>query len=243
MADLQAGSSQRDAANNYEILGVRVPMPCRVRAAKAAHVVYAVPAEIAQRFVGPELVLTEHEPGCSQLVLGFVDYLDNDLGPYREVMVVFFVQPRLRGNLEPGTFIYRLPVDGEFTSVAGRSIWGFPKTVERIDLEYAPRWVRCRLFLDGLFAFALTVPRTGGLEMPEEETAMHTYTYHPRLCVVPFSSGSRKARMFPAGEGVHLELGEHKLAEELRSLGLPSTPLFARWTEHFHGSFGPPSAL
>ena len=37
----------------------------------------------------------------------------------------------LRGRLS--TYIHRLPVDQSFTCAAGRGIWGFPKTVERID--------------------------------------------------------------------------------------------------------------
>ncbi|MCX8072431.1 MAG: acetoacetate decarboxylase family protein [Candidatus Binatia bacterium] len=230
-------------AQRYEVLGQTVVMPCRVRAAKAANVVYSVPAEAARSFIGPALEPLEHERGQSQLVLGFVDYTDNDLGPYREVMVVFFVRPRVHSAVQPGTFIYRLPVDGEFTCAAGRQIWGFPKTVERIDLDYTADQVCCRLFLDGEFAVGLTLPRTGGMEMPEDESVMNTFTYHPDLCVVEFSSGMRGARMFPAGAGVELELGSHQLATELRTLGLPSTPLFATWAEHFFGAFGPPKRL
>lgn len=240
MVEPKRNLGAEDVPAVYDVHGVPVRMPCQVRAAKAAHVIYAVPTNAASRFVGPALCPLEHEPGQSQLVLGFVDYLDNDLGPYREVMVVFFVRPRSGTVEESGTFIYRLPVDGEFTCAAGRTIWGFPKTVERIDLEYEPESVRCRLFLDGTFALGLCVPRRGGVALPEQETTLQTYTYHPTLCVVPFSSGSREARMFPAGEGVTLELGDHEFARELRSLGLPSAPLFASWAEHFYGSFGAP---
>ena len=44
--------------------------------------------------------------------------------------------------------------------------------------------------------------------------------------------------------GVALELGDHPIADELRSLGLPdATPLLSAWSEHMTGSFGPSTKL
>ncbi|GIW43970.1 MAG: hypothetical protein KatS3mg077_1252 [Candidatus Binatia bacterium] len=239
-ARISPGSS---LPSHYEVLGVRVPMPCRVRAARAAHVVYTVPAAAARPFLGAALEPFEQEPGYSQLVLGFVDYVDNDLGPYYEVMVVFSVCPSGAQNGPPGTFIYRLPVNSEFSCAAGREIWGFPKTVERIEIQYRKHDVSCALYLDGEFAFSLSVPCVGGIEMPDEETSLFTYTYHPGLCAVPFTSGTCGARVFPEEERVHLELGTHPLAAELKSLGLPKRPVLAMWAENFRGSFGPPQPV
>jgi hypothetical protein len=229
--------------HEYVIMGTVVTLPCEVREAKAAHVLYAVPAAAATRFLGPELEPLEHEPGQSQLVLGFVDYLDNDLGQYREVMIVFFVRPRGRGSEAGGTYIYKLPVDGEFTCAAGREIWGFPKTVEQIDLDYAPERAQLRLVMDGKLVFGLSVPRSGGLPAASPPSTLLTYTYRPELHVVPFTSGSHGAWLFPGGNGVELQLGDHPIANELRSLGLPATPLVATWAEHFYGSFGAPELV
>lgn len=225
---------------HYEILGQRVALPCYVRNARAMSVVYLVPSQVAATLLGESLEPVEVEPCRAQLVLGGMDYLDNDLGRYREVMVVFFVRPRRPWLGAEGTYIYRLPVDEEFTCVAGRTIWGFPKTVEKIDFEVDDNRAYCRLVMDGLHAFTLSVPRIGGVSGSTPETEMLTYTYRPRLHAVSFASAGERVWMFPGGQGVSLELGVHPLATELRALGLPSVPLIATWTEHFTGRFGAP---
>jgi len=67
--------------------------------------------------------------------LATIDYRDNDLGEYCEVGITLFVAPAAGGG-EAGTFITRLPVNQAFTCAAGQKIWGFPKTVEDIVMEY-----------------------------------------------------------------------------------------------------------
>jgi hypothetical protein len=231
-----------DAAPVYEVLGQQVRMPCVVREARAVHVLYPVASTVAQELVGEALEVVEIASGTAQMVLGAVDYLDNDLGQYREVMIVFFVRPR-HGAGEEGTFIYRLPVDREFTCAAGRSIWGFPKTIEEIEFERGEEEVRCRLVMGGVEVFALTLPLQGGLPGETPESEMRTYTYHPTLHAVPFTSSGRGVLLFPASAGLELRLGAHPLADELRRLGLPTTPLMATWTEHFSARFGAPIPL
>src|SRR5690349_6110155 len=111
--DLQAGSgtvASDGAKNAYVIQGRTVTLPCIVRDASSASVIYMVPAAQAQSFVGPAYEVVEMAPGMTQLVLGFVDYRDNDLGDYDEVMIVFSVRPR-QGAGDDGVFIYKLPVN------------------------------------------------------------------------------------------------------------------------------------
>ncbi len=227
-------------ARVYEVLGRTVTMPCMVRDARAMHVLYPVDLQVAAELVGQALEPVEIQPGKGQLVLGCVDYLDNDLGQYLEVMMVFFVRPRWGAARREGTFIYKLPVDGEFTCAAGRQIWGFPKSVERITLQHDGSTATCTLAMEETNVFRLTMPTQGGIPGKTPEAEMLTYTYHPTLHAVPFASAGRGVRMFPGGEGVHLELGAHPLAGELRRLGLPAPPLMAIWTEHFTGRFDAP---
>ena len=101
----------------------------------------------------------ESAPGRAQFALALIDYRDNDLGSYLEVGTILFVRPE--GGGEDGTFITHLPVTEEFTCVAGNQIWGFPKSVEQIEVtntDTTSRWV---LTMDGELVVDVTVPRGG----------------------------------------------------------------------------------
>ena len=108
-----------------------------------------------------------------------IDYRDNDLGDYDEVAIIFFVTPAGGSPEEAGTFIYKLPVNQSFTCEAGCTIWGFPKTVEKIDLSAHETHVTCRVEMDGEHLLTLSIPR--GLQEPgspaADETVGPTYTY------------------------------------------------------------------
>jgi hypothetical protein len=228
-------------AVTYDILGTSVPLPCVVRDASAGTAMFEVDASAAQRLVpGDEFVVVEASPGRCQLVLAVIDYRDNDLGDYLEVGLTLFVTPRAGG--EAGTYIVRLPVDQEFTCAAGRAIWGFPKSVEDIALDYAPDHVTATLRMDGELVLRLTLPRGGDETMPP--LPMVTYTHIDGIAhATGFSQGGDGAQVVAGGEGVTLELGEHALAKDLAGLGLPGPAVMSTWTERMAGTFAAPAPL
>lgn len=231
------------AAEAYTIQGRTVILPAVVRDAGSGNAIFLVPAAAAQRFVGDAYEVVEMMPGQTQLILGFVDYRDNDLGKYHEGMVVFMVRPRGGAPGSEGTFIYRLPVDQSFTCEAGVRIWGFPKTIERIDISYAADRATCRLMMGGQHVFTLTVPRKAAAAEDAPNLDLLTYTYRDGPTVVPFTTGGHGASVGVGGEGVELLLGTHPIADDLRRLGLPTPALMSTWTEHLHGTFGAPRKL
>lgn len=228
----------------YVIQGREVAIPSLVRDAGSGVAMFMVPSTAAQRLVyGDALEVVEMAPGETQVLLGFVDYRDNDLGDYNEVMIVFLVRPR-GTELPEGTYIYKLPVDQAFTCEAGSRIWGFPKTVDRIDVRYEETSATCELSMDGQHVFTLRLPRTAIHDGEQPELEMVTYTYIDGVAhVVPFTSGGRGTVPTLGGEGVELVLGPHPLAAELRGLGLPKPAMLSSWTEHMCGSFGAPRRL
>ena len=188
--------------------------------------------------VPDEFEPVEAAPGKTQVVLVIVDYRDNDLGDYDEVGVVFMVRPRGQPEAEVGSYIHQLPVNQSFTCEAGCKIWGFPKSVQEIEFTTESDRARCRLDMDGQHVLTLTVPRGGDGETPESPALGYTL-----LDGAPhrlrFTRGGRGESTTPGGEGVTLELGDHPVADELRSLGLPDAPtLLSSWSEHFFGEFG-----
>jgi hypothetical protein len=232
--------------SSWEIQGRRVTMPVVVRDASNAVVVYPVDAARAARLLPGDAFEIVADGGQAQLVLGMVDYRDNDLGSYREIAVVLFVRPRGAAPAAAGTFIYRLPVTESFTCEAGSRIWGFPKTVEEITYDWTDGHATGTLVMDGQTVFTLRVPRGRLVPGAPEDPPMAglTYTYvDGRPHRTRFTTGGSGTTLTPGGEGVDLTLGTHPLAATLRDLGLPATPLMSSWTEHMRGTFEAPEVL
>jgi hypothetical protein len=224
------------AAPSFQIAGRTVTLPCLVRDASAGTAMFDVDAGVAQRLLpSDDFLVVESAPGRCQLVVALIDYRDNDLGDYHEVGVTFFVAPRDDPDAA-GTFITHLPVDQSFTCEAGRVIWGFPKSVEHIDFDYAESSLTATLRMDGQLVFRLRVPRGG-----DETMAPLPMTTYSLVDGVPhataFSQGGSGAQVLAGPDGVELELGSHPLARELASLGLPSPAVMSTWTEHMSGRF------
>ncbi|HWJ82852.1 MAG TPA: acetoacetate decarboxylase family protein [Nocardioides sp.] len=224
----------------HEILGQTVTMPVDVRDGSSATVVFDVPLDAARTIAPAGFEVVESGPGRAQLALALIDYRDNDLGAYLEVGTILFVRPE--GGGEDGTFITHLPVTEEFTCVAGNQIWGFPKSVERIevtDTETTSRWV---LTMDGELVVDVTVPRGGSDEMPAMPLAAYTLI-DGRPHVTRFTQGGTGSGLF-VGADVKLTLGTHPIAKELASLGVSSeSVVLSTWTERMQARFEEPTAL
>ncbi|MFI5954006.1 acetoacetate decarboxylase family protein [Cryptosporangium sp. NPDC051539] len=219
----------------YDVAGRPVTMPVQVRDASAGTVLFDVNAAAAAALIPPEFEIVESAPGRGQLAVALVDYRDNDLGAYHEVGLMFFVRPRSGG--EDGTFITRLPVDQSFTCEAGRKIWGFPKSVERIDVENTETSSSWTLYLDGEFAVRVRVPRGGSDEMPPSPM-----TAYSLIGGVPhrttFTQGGAGSQVVLGGEGVEVTLGSHVVSAELAALGLPGAPVvLSSWIERMRATF------
>lgn len=247
-------SATPSGAPVFTIQGRKVGFPVVVRNASSGAATFLVSAAAARRLLpGPEIEVAEVFPGRALCVIAAIDYRDNDLGDYNEVSIAFFVRPRgavrglpylgsaldlARGRL--GTYIHELPVDQSFTCEAGSTIWGFPKTVQEIGFEYSPDRMICRLIYDGEHALTLSLPRGGRKTLPEVELA--TYSF---IEGVPHRTAfhSRAEGFGVRLGGTQLRLGAGRVADELRSLGLPKRALMSTWMEHLHASFGPAEKL
>lgn len=246
-----AGGPSPDAGEHV-IQGHRVALPVRVRDASAFLGVYSVPARTAQSVIDYSgLEVLQCRSGKALCCLLFVRYEDGDLGRYHEFGVSFFVRPPggsggrsgrdlahlVRGRA--GVFIHRLPVDGEFTCEAGRSIWGFPKVVTDIDLHERrdERQRRAVLRFGGEPAVDLRVG--GGVPVPGGgmATSLDAYTRFEGVTRrVPWRMRASGTRFRPAG--AELRLGEHEVASELAGLGLPRRALMSSSIGKLRMSFG-----
>jgi hypothetical protein len=225
---------------SHNILGQTVTMPVEVRDASAGTVIFEVDLAAAQALAPAAFEVIESGAGRAPAALARVDYRDNDLGAYREVGTILFVRPA--GGGEDGSFITHLPVDQELTCAAGNQIWGFPKSVQRIDVTQTASTSRWVLTMDGELVLDITVPRGGTDEMPR--LPMTSYTLLAgRPHATAFSQGGTGSSLSLGGDGVSLRLGTHPVAKELASLGLPSVPVLSTWTETMQATFEQPRAL
>ena len=238
-------------ARSYVIDGRTVTMPVVVRDATSAAATYLVDAAAARRLLpGPELDVVELLPGRALFSIACIQYRDNDLGDYNEVSLAFFVRRRDQRGGVPwlgaavdlvrsrlATWIWKLPVNQHFTCAAGSGIWGFPKTIEEIGFSEADGRSSCRLVMGGRHVLTMTMVHGGSRTIPD--ATMTTYTYiGRRLHRTPFTSGASGVGIHLGG--VELALGDHPIADDLRSLGLPRRALMGEWLGKMRGRFEVP---
>ncbi len=245
------GKEKAEGAPQYQIQGRTVTLPCVVRDACAATAAWVVPSSAARALLpGAELEVAEIAPGRGILSIACIEYRDNDLGDYNEVSVALFVRKRggtrslpyvgtlydlMRGRLP--THILHLPVDQAFTCEAGRVIWGFPKTLDEIELDTAGGRARCLWNRDGQTVLRISLPQGGNRKLPEQ--TLRTFSYiDGALHVTRFASGATGFGVRLGG--VEIELGAHPIADELRSLGLPKPALMTTWMGKMWGRFEAP---
>ncbi|HXJ34987.1 MAG TPA: acetoacetate decarboxylase family protein [Candidatus Eisenbacteria bacterium] len=236
---------------HYVFQGREVTLPVVVRDASSTAATYAVDATAARALLrGPELDVVEIFPGQALFSIACIDYRDNDLGDYNEVSLALFVRLRGERPLVPylgnvvdffrnrlATYIVHLPVTQSFTRDAGEGIWGFPKTVQRIEFEDTDRRRTCTLDMDGRHVLRFSSSRGGRFTLPD--VSMTTYGYVDGvLHRTGFTAGATEVG-FGIG-GAELALGDHPIADELRRLGLPRMALMTVWMGHQHGRFEAP---
>lgn len=231
-------------------------MPVEIRTATAFMAMYSVPAAAAQRLVDHTgLEILQYRPGRGLCGLVFVDYIDGDLGPYNEFGVTFMVRnhrhhgaPSVLSDLrslargDAGALIHHLPVDGEFTLAAGRGIWGFPKILADFKADHVSSVRRGRVSQDGRLIVDLAVkqgvPTPGGGANSSLEAYAHIdgITRHTAWDMNPSGVRSRIG-------GAELRLGDHPIADDLRSLGLPRRALLTTTIPDLRMTFGDASVV
>ena len=195
------------------------------------------------------------------MALAVCRYDDTDLDPYHEVAVSFVVRPHDAPPLASagqrareffsgaiGAYIHRLPVDQEFTCAAGRGHLGLPEVGDdhrhrragrrgrgRPGFRRAGTGTTVRLVDDGVHVLTLTVAAGGRLRLPSQ--APPSYSFADGVLRRTLWTTSSEGTTGRVG-GASLVLGDHPMADELRSLGLPRRALFSSSAARMRASFG-----
>lgn len=218
-----------------ELDGVTITFPMVVKQFHAATLMLTVPADAAQSLIPSGFNVLEVAPDTAQMVIALIDYIDNPWGDYNEINLGFLVTPTDDAE-RMGSFIYRMPVDQEFTCKAGNEVMGFPKVVERIDSEYTSDTVLFRLFTGDDMAFEVEMPRA----VPQGEPS---YAHNDSFSILHGKRYSTALDM-QLGTGliadpneIRITLGSGVVADELRQLGLPKPVDVAMWGEDLSATF------
>jgi hypothetical protein len=218
------------------IQGQEITFPMEVTAMHAATLLFSVPADAAAALLpGSSFEVVEVAPGTAQLVVALCDYVENPWGDYDEVNLGFLARPAGAPEDVIGSFVYRMPVNQEFTCEAGNRVMGFPKTVETISVTYTDTSVSFALATVEGPQLTVALPRAEALGEPAAVTAT-SYSYldgvaHGTELRMDMGTGV----VDPAD--VVVTLGSGTIADELRSLGLPTTPDLATWGEGLTATF------
>lgn len=231
--------------------GREVTFPVEVRDASIATVTVLGSARGAREaLAGTGLEPVTPLPGRALWTVAAIDYRDNDLGEYHEIAIAVVVRKKGRSRLGSAadlararlhTHITHLPVDQRFTYLAGRQLWGFPKTVDQLDFDRVGDQLQVMWSRDDQLILRLSTPASGRHRVPT--TSLQTYTViDGRTHVTDFTMSGQDGS-FGSGLGVDLELGDHPVADELRRAGLPGRPMSAIWVGRATGSFGKPEPV
>ena len=248
MREQSTTSGTEQPATSVTVAGQPVALPVRVHDALVGAATFTADLGAVAAALPDGLVPAVWRPGRGLVVLAFVRYVDNDLGSYDEVAVCYPARrddgtSPLRAGLDDplarrvGAYVAHLPVTEEFSRAAGVGIWGFPKTLDELDLRFRVRVAGARWARDGREILRLKVPFGGSRPVPE--TSLATYTVHEgRLHETAFTTSGEGLRAGPGG--ARLELGDHPIADELRGLGLSRHALMTSSIRRVRGSFSAP---
>ena len=245
----------KNSESNYTIDGTEVSFPVVVSDASMLMNGFLVNAKAAQAMLeGTGFRVVELFPGKAILQLLAVDYKQNDLGDYNEGAIIFpvlapgekkpfplFGTMKRMGNGTMGNFVYRMPVDQEYTTHAGRFIWGFPKWMSRIDIEFGPSVARGTFIDEDELVYSIEA-KTGGDNTPKEQRAA-SLAIRDGKAWKTYGTNNSSGLTFSLG-GKTPKIGDsHPLAKELRTLGLPKKPMFTVSVKSTNMTFGKPESV
>ncbi|MBE9539725.1 MAG: acetoacetate decarboxylase family protein [Proteobacteria bacterium] len=237
---------------SYLIDGKPINLPLVVNDASMMMNAFLVDSKAAQAMIADSgFRVVELFPGKAIVQLLCVDYRVNPLGNYNEGAIIFpvltpdekkplpfFGTLKRLANNSLGNYVYRMPVDQEFTTHGGRFIWGFPKWPSQIDFDFGEHLASGCFIDEGELIYSIWAKTGGSTEIKEQRAASLAIRGGHAWKTYGTSSGS--GMTFSLG-GKMPEIGDkHPLALELRSLGLPKKPVFTVTMKNTQMVFGGP---
>jgi hypothetical protein len=213
-----------------------IVFPLVVDDLNAATLVFSAPLEATRSLVPGHLFeVLEVEPGTAQLTVAVIEYRRGSWGAYNGFSVAARGRPVGVPDAPMGAFVLPSPVSDRFGCEAAHRALGMPGSVEDIDVTSTDDLVTVEITSEGRHAATVRIPRVPSGTPPG------------RIETVGYSEvdgGLRSVRVefdVPTGlvqpDEVKIELGTGRLADTLRSLGLPRRPELCTWGERLSAVF------
>jgi hypothetical protein len=167
------------------------------------------------------------------------NYIDTTVGPYGEVGIVvpavfgdskpLHLIPAIRETYDPkfGMAVLHLPVTNTTAREAGRGVWGYTKFVADMKFVITPEYMECHLSEAGRRILTARVARRGFVK--KDYRSLSTFSVKDKKLIqttIP-QVGTARNSFFP--DGSFLDLGDHKITEPLKDLGLSKKPFMSRY--------------
>ncbi len=176
--------------------------------------------------------------GRCAIGFGVFNYIDTTIGPYGELgIVVPVVHGRKPGRILPllretrypgfGHLVLHLPVTNLKARDGGRVQWGYAKFTSDMRFLITPEFMECRLSEGKKHILTVRVGRRGFLRHDDRPLITYTVKDGSLLKTVIPQKGIFRECIRPKES--FLELGNHQIAEQLRSYNLSPKPLISRY--------------
>jgi hypothetical protein len=242
------------SARRFEIEGRTLGFPAQFQDASSALGLFVVPSRAANALIGESgFEVAQVAPGRAVFSLSCVHYRESDCGSYREISMAFFVRKEGSESRMPylgtwldiardrsATYVWTLPVTTRLANDAGILMWGLPKTIEEIEFEVSRERATFNLCMEGRAVLSYSVRALGKRSQPRGTSAVYSiFEGAPHVTRLSHEYRDMGIR-FGGGD---LCLGDHPVAEQLRSLGLPRRPLVSSWIGQLSLEVGAPEKL
>jgi len=183
-----------------------VEFPLLYTDATATSVFYAVDPKKAATLLSPHrLSPVRTFGGRALLAISWFEYRATSIGPYNELGISLLSTPGLRfprmpllrvlaGDPRLAFFVLHLPVTTEIARAGGVEVYGYPKTLAELPIEWDERAMKAALLDAGRTVLEMDVPLTRGLSV--DLIDLSTYSVldgHLMRTVVPTDC---RARLF-----------------------------------------------
>jgi hypothetical protein len=216
--------------------GARIGLPVRYYDWSAIMAHFPTPAGALRRLLPTDrLRPAELLPGTGVLTMAAMEYRRiADVGAYNEfaIMVPVLYEPTVAIPGLPllfpdrfqsfGLYVHHLPVTTQEAYDFGVELWGYPKFVAEIGFEDTPRTRRCRLRAEGKSVVTLEVAASATRARPMD---LFSYTVKDGRLLRTRIQAQGQMSIVRFRGGATCDLGDHPIAEELRTLGMGRTAI------------------